>query len=84
MGKKMAREDVIKECFARLSHKYPKVDWSSFDFETYVSIPRGECIKPVPEGWNVKRLYARHKMVVDFITQQLGYGEYLKMKDEYN
>ena len=84
LGKKMESNAVKKECFTRLSHKYPDIDWRTFDFDAYIRIPKNAYVSPTPKFYDGKRLYLRHKMIFDFILSQVSYKKYLEMKNSYN
>lgn len=79
LGRKATKESKIKECYTKLSHKYPNIDWNNFDFKTYIDIPRLAYVKV-----NNKRVYARHIMVANYIKQHVSEDIYLKMKNDYN
>ena len=73
-GKKATTDSKINAVKSNLSHKYPMVDFSSFDFSYYISIPRHK----IKNGQ-----YLRRTFLVEFLLTQISKNDLEKIMTDY-
>ena len=72
-GRKPPLEERIRVTRTKLEHKYSSVNFSNFDFEVYLSVPRKEKFKKCDGELQGK--YVRHELLNSFLLTQISQEE---------
>lgn len=82
-GRKAATKSKILEIRHLLERHYPIVNFDSFDFDTYVQIPKNEKICKLDDDGNIHMVYARREFLMSFLITQLPLEEIYRLQTEW-